>query len=165
MAGGSNLVIADAGFKGTVVRVLTRGISADTRGDRAGLFVAAGEPWDELVARCVAEGLAGIECLSGIPGSTGATPIQNVGAYGQEVADRIASVRAYDREARTDVELAPTECKFAYRSSVFRRSTRYVVRPDLRARALVCRAPGPLRRARAGPGRRAGGAAASVSGA
>jgi UDP-N-acetylmuramate dehydrogenase len=81
MAGGSNLVIADAGFEGTVVRVLTRGISADTRGDRAGLFVAAGEPWDELVARCVAEGLAGIECLSGIPGSTGATPIQNVGAY------------------------------------------------------------------------------------
>ena len=127
MAGGSNLVIADAGFEGTVVRVLTRGISADTRGDRVRLFVAAGEPWDELVSLCVAEGLAGIECLSGIPGSTGATPIQNVGAYGQEVADRIASVRAYDREARTDVELAPTECKFAYRSSVFRRSTRYVV--------------------------------------
>jgi UDP-N-acetylmuramate dehydrogenase len=127
MAGGSNLVIADAGFEGTVVRVLTRGISADTRKDRVRLLVAAGEPWDELVAHCVAEGLAGIECLSGIPGSTGATPIQNVGAYGQEVADRIASVRAYDREARTDVELAPTECKFAYRSSVFRRSTRYVV--------------------------------------
>ena len=79
------------------------------------------------MVRCVAEGLAGIECLSGIPGSTGATPIQNVGAYGQEVAEKIASVRAYDREARTDVELAPTVCKFAYRSSVFRRSTRYVV--------------------------------------
>ena len=107
MAGGSNLVIADAGFEGTVVRVLTRGISADTGKDRVRVLVAAGEPWDELVAHCVAEGLAGIECLSGIPGSTGATPIQNVGAYGQEVADRIASVRAYDREARTDVELAP----------------------------------------------------------
>lgn len=82
MAGGSNLVIADAGFEGTVVRVLTRGISADTRKDRVRLLVAAGEPWNELVAHCVAEGLAGIECLSGIPGSTGATPIQNVGAYG-----------------------------------------------------------------------------------
>ena len=126
MAGGSNLVIADAGFEGTVVRVLTRGISADTRKDRVRLLVAAGEPWDELVAHCVAEGLGGIECLSRIPGSTGATPIQNVGAYGQEVAEKIASVRAYDREARTDVELAPTECKFAYRSSVFRRPTRYV---------------------------------------
>jgi UDP-N-acetylmuramate dehydrogenase len=127
MAGGSNLVIADAGFEGTVVRVLTRGISADTRGDRVRLFVAAGEPWDELVSLCVAEGLAGIECLSGIPGSTGATPIQNVGAYGQDVAERIASVRAYDRKARTVVELAGAECCFAYRASAFRHSPRYIL--------------------------------------
>ncbi len=127
IAGGSNLVIADAGFDGTVVHVGTRGVSAHTRGDIARLFVAAGEPWDELVARSAAEGLAGIECLSGIPGSTGATPIQNVGAYGQEVAETIASVRAYDRQAGTVVELAPAACQFSYRSSTFRRSARYVV--------------------------------------
>ncbi len=127
VAGGSNMVIADDGFEGTVVRVLTRGISVDRRGDRVQLLAAAGEPWDELVARCVAEGLAGIECLSGIPGSTGATPIQNVGAYGQEVAETVTSVRVYDREAGAVVELAPTECGFAYRSSAFRRSARYVV--------------------------------------
>jgi UDP-N-acetylmuramate dehydrogenase len=127
MAGGSNLVIADEGFEGTVVRIATRGISVDRRGDRVQLLAAAGEPWDELVAHCAAEGLAGIECLSGIPGSTGATPVQNVGAYGQEVADTVAAVRAYDREARAVVELAPAECRFAYRSSAFRRSARYVV--------------------------------------
>ncbi len=127
VAGGSNLVIADEGFDGTVVRVATRGVAASDCGEQATLEVAAGEPWDELVARCVAEGLAGIECLSGIPGSTGATPIQNVGAYGQEVADRIASVRAYDTKDGEVRELAPADCRFAYRSSAFRRSARYVV--------------------------------------
>src|ERR1035441_6745894 len=81
MAGGSNLVIADAGFEGTVVRVLTRGISADTRTDRVRLLLAAGEPWDELVSLCVAEGLAGIECLSGIPRAARATPIYKSGAH------------------------------------------------------------------------------------
>jgi UDP-N-acetylmuramate dehydrogenase len=93
MAGGSNLVIADAGFDGTVIRILTRGVSATANGSRVRLTVAAGEPWDELVAHAVADGLAGIECLAAIPGSTGATPIQNVGAYGQQVADSIVSVR------------------------------------------------------------------------
>lgn len=127
IAGGSNLVIADAGFEGTVVRILTRGVSANTSRDRVRLLVAAGEPWDELVARGVADGLAGIECLSGIPGSTGATPIQNVGAYGQQVAETIVSVRAYDREAGAVVELTGTECDFAYRSSMFRHSARHVV--------------------------------------
>lgn len=127
IAGGSNLVIADAGFDGTVVRVLTRGVSEETRGERVRLRVAAGEVWDEVVACCVANGLAGIECLSGIPGSTGATPIQNVGAYGQQVADTIASVRAYDREAGAVVELTGAECAFAYRSSMFRRFARHVV--------------------------------------
>jgi UDP-N-acetylmuramate dehydrogenase len=82
LAGGSNLVVADAGFPGTVVRIASRGVRA--RDDV--LEVAAGEPWEPLVERCVAEGLAGFECLSGIPGSVGATPIQNVGAYGQEVS-------------------------------------------------------------------------------
>jgi UDP-N-acetylmuramate dehydrogenase len=117
LAGGSNLVVADAGFPGTVVRILTRGIERD--GDV--LHVAAGEPWDAFVAHTVAEGLAGIECLSGIPGSVGATPIQNVGAYGQEVSDTIISVRALDRRSGAVVDLAPTDCGFGYRTSAFKR--------------------------------------------
>jgi UDP-N-acetylmuramate dehydrogenase len=133
VAGGSNLVIGDRGFEGTVVRVLTRGVRVEARGDaddldrRARLVVSAGEPWDDLVAGAVSDGLAGIECLSGIPGSTGATPIQNVGAYGQDVAETIASVRAYDREAGEVVELGREDCDFAYRSSRFRRSRRHVI--------------------------------------
>ncbi len=127
VAGGSNLVIADEGFAGTVVRVATRGVAVSACGERVRLQVAAGEPWDALVARCVADGFAGLECLSGIPGSAGATPIQNVGAYGQEVADRIASVRVYDTSAGAVRELAPADCRFAYRSSAFRRCARYLV--------------------------------------
>jgi UDP-N-acetylmuramate dehydrogenase len=127
LGGGSNLVVADAGFDGTVLRVAPRGVSAARIGDRVRLVAAAGEPWDDLVARCVADGLAGIECLSGIPGLTGAAPIQNVGAYGQELAETVAAVSAYDREARALVELRPADCRFAYRSSVFKRSARYVV--------------------------------------
>ena len=127
MAVGSNLVIADAGFEGTVIRLMTRGVAADANGSRVRLTVAAGEPWDELVARGVADGLSGIECLAGIPGSTGATPIQNVGAYGQQVAEAIVSVRAYDRTAGGVVALAGSECGFAYRSSMLGRSARFVV--------------------------------------
>ena len=129
IAGGSNLVIADAGFEGTVVRIATRGFSTASidDGERVRLTVAAGEPWDELVARCVADGLAGIECLSGIPGSTGATPIQNVGAYGEEVAETVVAVRAYDREAGEVVELTPQQCGFGYRSSAFKRSQRHLL--------------------------------------
>jgi len=96
-------------------------------GERVRLRVSAGEPWDDLVARSVAAGLAGIECLSGIPGLTGATPIQNVGAYGQQVSDTIASVRAYDRETRSIIDLAHERCAFGYRTSVMRHSARYVV--------------------------------------
>jgi UDP-N-acetylmuramate dehydrogenase len=127
MAGGSNLVVADEGFAGTVVRVASRGITRSERDGRVELEVAAGEPWDEVVASGVADGLAGIECLSGIPGATGATPIQNVGAYGQEVAETITRVRAYDRESGEVADLAPEECGFAYRTSAFRRSDRHVV--------------------------------------
>jgi UDP-N-acetylmuramate dehydrogenase len=124
LAGGSNLVVADEGFPGTVVRILTRGIVRE--GDV--VHVAAGEPWDDLVAHTVAEGLAGIEALSGIPGSVGATPIQNVGAYGQEVSDTIMSVRAVDRTSAETVDLTPEECGFTYRSSTFKRDPeRYVV--------------------------------------
>ncbi|HET6832198.1 MAG TPA: UDP-N-acetylmuramate dehydrogenase, partial [Solirubrobacterales bacterium] len=127
VAGGSNLVVADAGFDGVAVRIATRGVDAVRAGERVRLTVAAGEPWDALVARCVADGLAGIECLSGIPGSTGATPIQNVGAYGQEVATTLVSVRAYDREAGTTVVLDRDRCGFAYRSSAFKGSARFVI--------------------------------------
>ena len=92
------------------------------------LTVQAGEDWDALVARTVAEGLAGIECLSGIPGSVGATPIQNVGAYGQDVAETVVGVRAYDRRAGAVVELDRDACAFAYRSSAFKREPgRWVV--------------------------------------
>jgi UDP-N-acetylmuramate dehydrogenase len=127
LGGGSNLVIADAGFDGTVVQILTRGVTTSAAGERVRLRVSAGEPWDDLVARCVADGLAGIECLSGIPGLTGATPIQNVGAYGQQVADTIVSVSAYDRQTGSLVELTAEQCGFAYRTSVLRGSDRYVV--------------------------------------
>jgi UDP-N-acetylmuramate dehydrogenase len=119
LAGGSNVVIADEGFPGTVVRLLTSGV--ERRGD-AGLDVQAGEVWDPLVGRAVAEGLAGIECLSGIPGSVGATPIQNVGAYGQDVSETVTGVRVYDRDTQRVDELAPADCEFTYRSSAFKRN-------------------------------------------
>jgi UDP-N-acetylmuramate dehydrogenase len=124
MAGGSNLVVADEGFAGTAVRIVTRGVTREG----AALEVAAGEAWDPFVARCVADGLTGIECLSGIPGSVGATPIQNVGAYGQEVAETIASVRVLDRRDGEVRELEPADCGFTYRSSAFKREPgRWVV--------------------------------------
>jgi UDP-N-acetylmuramate dehydrogenase len=128
MAGGSNLVVADAGYPGTVVRVATAGVERRRAGDRVELEVQAGEDWDALVARCVDEGLAGIECLSGIPGSVGATPIQNVGAYGQEVSETVVAVRAYDRRRGAVETLPPAACGFAYRSSAFKRDPgRWVV--------------------------------------
>jgi UDP-N-acetylmuramate dehydrogenase len=127
MSGGSNLVVADEGVEGTVIRVASRGISLSSDRDEVRAEVAAGEPWDGLVARCVNEQLTGLECLSGIPGSTGATPIQNVGAYGQEVSSTISAVRAYDRKRRQVVELSPADCGFAYRTSAFKSSNRHVV--------------------------------------
>ena len=129
LAGGSNVVVADAGFDGTVVRVATRGVQGVRMGDgRIRLNVAAGEDWDGFVAACVADGLAGIEALSGIPGSVGATPIQNVGAYGQEVADVIIAVRALDRASGEVHDLETEECLFDYLSSVFKRDPgRWVV--------------------------------------
>ena len=123
LAGGSNVVIADEGFPGTVVRILTRGV----RRDGARLEVQAGENWDALVAYCVEEGLQGFECLAGIPGSVGATPIQNVGAYGQEVAETVKSVRVLDRASGRIEEMPAADCDFAYRSSVFKYRDRRVV--------------------------------------
>ena len=97
LGGGSNLVVGDAGFDGLVVKVATRGVTIECDGDDALVTAQAGEPWDDLVERALAERLQGIECLTGIPGNVGATPIQNVGAYGQEVADVIEAVEVIDR--------------------------------------------------------------------
>lgn len=128
LGGGSNLVVSDAGFPGVVIAMRMRGVSITRQDDVVLVEAAAGEPWDELVDRTTLERLAGLECLSGIPGLVGATPIQNVGAYGQEVADTIASVRVLDRRTRTVVELTPAQCEFAYRDSMFKRDPdRYVV--------------------------------------
>jgi UDP-N-acetylmuramate dehydrogenase len=123
LAGGSNVVIADEGVPGTVVRIATRGVERD--GLR--LTVAAGEDWDALVARCVAEGMQGFECLSGIPGTVGATPIQNVGAYGQEVSETVESVRVLDRETGRVEDMPASACGFVYRGSVFKYHDRRVV--------------------------------------
>jgi UDP-N-acetylmuramate dehydrogenase len=125
LGGGSNLVVADEGWDGLAIRIVARGV---TIMERARVSAAAGEPWDALVGRTVDAGLAGLECLSGIPGSVGATPIQNVGAYGQEVADTIAGVRVLDRAARSIEWWSPARCEFGYRTSAFKRApSRYVV--------------------------------------
>ena len=116
IGGGSNLVIADEGFPGTALRIATTGF----RLDGTSLELAAGEDWSAAVARTVEAGLAGLECLAGIPGSAGATPVQNVGAYGQEVSAVLTEVVAYDRAARTRVTIPAAECGFAYRHSRFK---------------------------------------------
>jgi UDP-N-acetylmuramate dehydrogenase len=165
LGGGSNLVIADDGFPGTVIQVATKGIHRTAGHDEAGpgktgpgqagrgqagpdeagprqaepgapvmVTVAAGEEWDTVVASCVTADLAGLECLSGIPGLTGATPIQNVGAYGQEVADTITRVRVYDRATSDVVELAAADCGFGYRTSAFKRS---IAAPAVTGRFVV----------------------------
>ena len=129
VGGGSNLVVADDGFDGTVVLVRTRGVRVESDAcSGAMVTVAAGETWDDLVARAVAEEWVGVEALSGIPGSVGATPIQNVGAYGQEVADTIVSVRVYDRYERAIRTIAHADCGFGYRTSRFKEQPqRYAV--------------------------------------
>ncbi|MGK5743043.1 UDP-N-acetylmuramate dehydrogenase [Micromonospora sp. URMC 103] len=128
LAGGSNVVIGDDGFPGTVVLVRSRGLRVVAEdADTVTVRVEAGEPWDDLVAATVANGWSGLECLSGVPGSTGATPIQNVGAYGQEVAETITGVEVYDRAEGTAGRVAAADCGFAYRSSIFKYSDRWVV--------------------------------------
>jgi UDP-N-acetylmuramate dehydrogenase len=127
VGGGSNLVVGDEGWPGRVVLLRSRGVTVEAEGDTRTLTVEAGEPWDALVARAAAEGWAGIEALSGIPGLVGATPVQNVGAYGQEVADAISRVEAYDRETGEVLRLGPAECRFGYRDSLFKHTDRYVV--------------------------------------
>ncbi|WP_419997186.1 UDP-N-acetylmuramate dehydrogenase [Streptomyces boninensis] len=124
IGGGSNLVISDKGFEGTALRIATSGFELDG----TDLELAAGENWSDAVARTVDAGLAGIECLAGIPGSAGATPIQNVGAYGQEVSSTITEVIAYDRETGERVAVPNADCGFSYRHSRFKADPgRYVV--------------------------------------
>ncbi|WP_255685935.1 UDP-N-acetylmuramate dehydrogenase [Micromonospora okii] len=128
LAGGSNVVVGDAGFPGTVVLVRSRGLRVVAEdADTVTVRVEAGEPWDDLVAATVANGWSGLECLSGIPGSAGATPIQNVGAYGQEVAETITGVQVYDGADDSVGRVEAADCGFAYRSSVFKYSDRWVV--------------------------------------
>jgi UDP-N-acetylmuramate dehydrogenase len=122
LGGGSNVIVADAGFDGLVLEIATRGVQISVDGSRARVVVAAGEPWDELVATTVQRDLAGLECLSGIPGRCGATPIQNVGAYGCEVGETLVAVTAWDRELRREVVVPAGDCELSYRSSRFKRS-------------------------------------------
>jgi len=125
LGGGSNVLVSDAGFEGVVLRMAIRGAAFRDDGT---VYAAAGEPWDAFVEATVARGWAGLECLAGIPGSVGATPIQNVGAYGQEVAETISEVRVLERASRAIWRLSREDCAFGYRDSVFRRNPEaYVV--------------------------------------
>jgi UDP-N-acetylmuramate dehydrogenase len=129
LGGGSNLVVADAGVDGLVVRIALRGVSTREGSGAVEVTAAAGEPWDDLVRVTVERGWAGLECLSGIPGLVGATPIQNVGAYGQDVSDTVTAVRAFDTRDGRIVSLPRSECGFDYRNSAFRSREpgRYVI--------------------------------------
>ncbi len=132
LGGGSNLLVSDAGFDGLVLRVGLCGIAAEDAPDHCGQRIyqaAAGEDWEHCVQQTIEEGCAGLECLAGIPGTVGGTPVQNVGAYGQEVASVIERVRAFDLKERAFVELPAAECGFAYRRSRFNSADRgrYIV--------------------------------------
>ncbi|MCL5268472.1 MAG: UDP-N-acetylmuramate dehydrogenase [Bacteroidetes bacterium] len=120
LGGGSNIIFPDEGFDGLVLKVDLKGITFTDEGSYPSVIAAAGEVWDGFVKSCVENDLAGVECLSGIPGLVGATPIQNVGAYGQEVKDTIVSVRAIDRSLLEIVEFSQEECCFGYRNSIFK---------------------------------------------
>jgi UDP-N-acetylmuramate dehydrogenase len=120
LGGGSNILVADSGFAGLVLRVSIRGVETRIEDDTVLVSAGAGEEWDSLVARCVNSNWVGFECLSGIPGRVGATPIQNVGAYGQETSETLVSVQALDLTTSTLVELSASECEFGYRTSGFK---------------------------------------------
>lgn len=129
LGGGSNCIFSDDGFDGLVINVAGRGIAWSDEGDTLSASVQAGEVWDEFVRQCAERGVSGVECLSGIPGSVGATPIQNVGAYGQEVKDTIRSVTAMHRVSGDVRTFSSAECEFDYRDSRFktREKDRWIV--------------------------------------
>ncbi|TCC20146.1 UDP-N-acetylmuramate dehydrogenase [Kribbella speibonae] len=129
LSGGSNVVIGDDGFRGTVVKVATSGIRVDASACAGAMVhIAAGEDWDDVVQRAIAEEWSGLESMSGIPGLTGSTPVQNVGAYGHEVAETVASVRVWDRVAGKVKTIFAADCGFSYRNSRFKADpSRYVV--------------------------------------
>jgi len=128
LGGGSNLVVGDDGFAGIVIQLASRGQAWSVTADRALVEVQAGEPWDDVVAESVRRNLAGTECLSGIPGSAGAAPVQNIGAYGQEVGGRVEHVDVLDRRSLEIRRLHPAECGFAYRDSLFKQNPdRFVI--------------------------------------
>lgn len=124
---GSNLVAPDTGWPGDVVLIRTRGIEDAAQDGEVNVRVEAGEPWDEFVARSVEAGWSGLECLSGIPGRTGATPVQNVNAYGSDVADSISGVEIFDRDSGQRTTLSAAACRFGYRDSRFKHTERFVV--------------------------------------
>ena len=124
LGGGSNLVISDRGWPGLVLKVAIPGVEQRSENGRAIFDIGAGEEWDKFVAKAVAAGCSGVECLSGIPGSVGGTPVQNVGAYGQEVAETIESVLAFDSRDNQIRELCNDACSFSYRTSIFNTTER-----------------------------------------
>jgi UDP-N-acetylmuramate dehydrogenase len=129
LGGGSNVLVSDSGFPGVVLKINLKGI--DLPGGKEGetLSAAAGEEWDRLVKRCVSGNLAGIACLSGIPGTVGAAPVQNIGAYGEEIGEVIVSLTVFDREKHQFLELSNAECRFGYRCSIFNTTheDRYII--------------------------------------
>jgi UDP-N-acetylmuramate dehydrogenase len=129
LGGGSNILVADEGFRGLVLKIDLMGIQWNDDRDKTIVRAGAGEGWDPLVQLCVDRKLAGIECLSGIPGSVGGTPVQNVGAYGQEVSEVLSHLRAVDRNSGKIVELSHADCGFSYRTSIFNTTEkdRYIV--------------------------------------
>jgi UDP-N-acetylmuramate dehydrogenase len=138
LGGGSNLLVSETGFEGLVLHIGLLGVQVESTPDESGgvsYQVAAGEDWDAFVERAVEDGCAGVECLAGIPGTVGGTPVQNVGAYGQEVAPVIQCVRAFDLERRLFVEFSAADCGFSYRRSRFNTTDRgrhVVTRVDYR---------------------------------
>ena len=124
LGGGSNVVVADTGFPGLVLKVAIGGASHSRQADRVFFTAGAGHDWDALVEQSVQLNCAGLECLSGIPGTVGGTPVQNVGAYGQEVSQTITEVRALDLQSMQIRTLSKSECGFTYRSSIFKTSER-----------------------------------------
>ncbi len=153
LGGGSNAIVPDEGVRGLVIAMATRGVDVTRNADEVRVRAQAGEDWGEFVTRAVAEGWAGVECLAGIPGQVGSTPIQNVGAYGQDVSHTVVRVGCIDRLKHELLELEPEHCGFGYRDSHFKRHPgRYVVTdvtfalrpggaPTLAYRELVERAP------------------------